>query len=491
MDDISFAGIPVYSLTILKETNMTRRNFVKAQAVAMLSALACREPKLTAGPNKIEPRADAMILLWMAGGMAQTETFDPKSYTPFESGLEMNKVLSTFPAINTAVDNIKISQGLEHIAGVMHRATLIRSHRLGDLGDILHAKHQYQWHTGGYVPPQTVAVPPIGAIIARTLGSRSPNVPAFIDIGQELEKVPQQESDAVKSFHSAGFLGSEYGPFMVPDPSVAAQAIQPPFGMSPERFRARYKNYKKLASATSIPEVSRYQEESLLKAVDNAHRILASPAAKAFDLSLEPKESYKIYNTGDFGLGCLLARRLVEVGARFIEVTTGYEPFKHWDTHENGHTTTKGIKRWIDAPIARLILDLEERGLLNRTLVVVVSEFGRDAITEGKPGKEVSDQAINMPKVITEMRHYGMHRHFTAASSVVIFGGGFKRGFLYGKTADERPCVIVENPVTIEDLHATIYHALGIPADLAYFVEERPFHITPDGKGKPIMELFA
>jgi arylsulfatase A-like enzyme len=228
----------------------------------------------------------------------------------------------------------------------------------------------------------------------------------------------------------------------------------------------------------------------MLKSMDNAHRLLSSPAAKAFDLSLEPKASYDAYNTGRFGLGCLLARRLVEAGARFVEVTTEYIPFRHWDTHENGHTRAKAMKEEIDRPVARLVVDLLKRGLLDRTLVVLASEFGRDMITEGKPGKEVKDQ-VKQPEVMTELKHYGMHRHFTEASSVVLFGGGMKRGALYGRTADERPCKIIENPVTIEDLHATIYRALGIAPDHAYLVESRPFHVTKDGKGKPVMELFA
>ena len=97
------------------------------------------------------------------------------------------------------------------------------------------------------------------------------------------------------------------------------------------------------------------------------------------------------------------------------------------------------MKKLIDAPVAQLIRDLEERGLLDRTLVILASEFGRDAMTEGKVGKEVKDQAINIPDVMTEPRHYGMHRHFTAAGSVLMFGGGVKKGFVYGKTADERP----------------------------------------------------
>ncbi|MGH9658684.1 MAG: DUF1501 domain-containing protein, partial [Bryobacteraceae bacterium] len=229
---------------------------------------------------------------------------------------------------------------------------------------------------------------------------------------------------------------------------------------------------------------------SILRSVDAAHRLLSSPSGKAFDLSLEPRASYDVYNTGRFGLGCLLARRLVEAGARFLEVTTEYIPFKNWDTHENGHERAKEMKRQIDAPVAQLVLDLEQRGLLKRTLIVLASEFGRDLMVEGKPDRPVKEQVI-VPDRIREPKHYGMHRHFTDAGSVLIFGGGFKRGLVYGKTADERPCRTIENPIGIEDLHATLYHAMGIPAGLAYEIEQRPVHVTRDGKGKVIRELFA
>src|SRR5439155_1329944 len=193
---------------------------------------------------------------------------------------------------------IKISKGLEKVARVMDRATLIRSYQAGDLGFILHSRHQYQWHTG-YAPPQTVAAPHIGAVISRTLGPREPAMPAFIDIGQRFDL---GEGEELKAFHTAGFLGSEYGPF---------------------------------------------------------------------------------------GQGCLLARRLVEAGARFIEVTTEYIPFKYWDTHDNGHERAADLKKTIDAPVAQLILDLEERGLLDHTLVVLASEFSRDMVMEGRPGAVV------------------------------------------------------------------------------------------------------
>ncbi|NPU97686.1 MAG: DUF1501 domain-containing protein [Candidatus Omnitrophica bacterium] len=481
---------PIYSWN--RPQSWNRREFLRTAGVATLSALAAGYPQVAQSqesvPEKIEPRADTLIVLWMAGGMAHTETFDPKRYTPFEPGTKPSEVLSTFPAIDTAVDDIKISQGLEAIAGVMDRGTLIRTFRAGDLGFILHSRHQYHWHTG-YAPPQSVAAPHIGAVIARTLGAKNPAVPAFIDIGQRFEG--NGEAEELKAFHQAGFLGSEYGPFMIPEPERSMDAIRPPEGMSPGRFANRYAMFKKMVAASPIGEFgSDYQRESLMRSLENSYQLLSSPAAKAFDLTLEPQESFQKYNTGRFGLGCLLARRLTEVGARFIEVTTEYIPFMGWDTHENGHTRAADLKRQIDQPIAQLVLDLEERGLLGRTLIVLASEFSRDMMVEGKPDKKVKDQ-VEIPDVITELKHYGMHRHFTDAGSILMFGGGIKQGFLYGRTADERPCRILEKPVTIPDLHATIYHAMGIPPTLSYEIEKRPFYVTEDGKGKPVMELFA
>ena len=470
--------------------NWSRRDFLKTASAATLSALAAPYSRPVLGEETLPhfaPKADTVIVLWMGGGMAHTETFDPKRYTPFEKGLDPARVLSTFPSIDTAVDDIKFSQGLEKLARVMDRGTLIRSYTAGDLGFILHSRHQYQWHTG-YAPPQTVAAPHLGAMISRALGPLNPAVPAFIDIGQRFDV---GEGEELKAFHTAGFYGSEYGPFIISNPEQAVEAVRPPAGMSPSRFESRDKFYRKLLARSPVGEFgSDYQKESLLRSMDKAHMLLSSPAAAAFDLSLEPKESYEKYNTGRFGLGCLLARRLTEAGARFIEVTTEYVPFLHWDTHENGHTRLADLKKTVDGPIAQLVLDLEARGLLDRTLIVLASEFSRDMMTEGKPDKKVKDQ-VEVPEVINDMKFYGMHRHFTDAGSVLLFGGGIRKGFLWGKTADERPCRTMENRVVIEDLHATIFRALGIPANLAYEVEERPFYVTRDGLGKPIMDLFG
>lgn len=490
-----------------------RRDFIRTASGATLSALAAAYPKQMLGDVAAPPRpakttADTIIVLWMGGGMAHTETFDPKRYVPYEKGLDPQRVLSTFPAIDTAVDPIKISQGLERIAGVMDRGSLIRTYTAGDLGFILHSRHQYQWHTG-YAPPQTVEAPHIGAVIARTLGPLNQAVPPFINIGQRFDV---GESEEIKAFTTAGFLGSEFGPFNIPFPDQAASTVRPPGGMTPGRFENRDKFYRKLLAASPVGEFgSDYQKESLLRSLDNAHRLLSSPAAKAFDLANEPvahiRKYFPAYDPGQtfdaerkrfgnyeqqmigrFGLGCLLARRLAEVGARFIEVTTEYIPFLNWDTHENGHTRLEAMKAQIDSAVSQLVLDLEERGLLNRTLIVLASEFSRDMLIEGKPDNRVKNQ-VDVPDVIEDPKHYGMHRHFTDAGCVLLFGGGIKKGYLHGVTADERPCKTLQDRVVIEDLHATLFHALGISPKLAYEIEKRPFYVTRDGVGKPIMEL--
>jgi uncharacterized protein (DUF1501 family) len=467
-----------------------RREFLKALSASTTAAMMARVPSLGAEViHQPAAKADSCILLWMAGGMAAPETFDPKRYQPFEKGVPISNILSTFPSIRTAVDHISICQGLENIASVMDRGTLIRSHVQQDLGSILHSRHQYHWHTG-YVPPQTVAAPHIGAWMAKVLGPKNPVMPAFINIGQRLEGIG--ESEELKSFTTAGFFGSEFGPMNLPYPDQAAAAVRPPKGMTPDRFQSRRALLTKLLAKSPHREyISDHQQESMLRSLDNAHRLLSAKERDAFDISLEPKEVYDRYNTGRFGQGCLLARRLVENGARFVEVTTEYVPFFQWDTHKDGHATLEKMHREIDMPIAQLIRDLEQRGMLDRTLVIVASEFSRDAMMEGRPGSTAKDQATVKGDTLESTSHYGLHRHFTQGSSVLMFGGGVKKGHLHGATADERPLVAIKDPVTITDLHATIFTAMGISPKTVYDVEKRPFYATLDGKGKAVDSIFA
>src|SRR5216684_3123841 len=326
MDCTNLGGIgPMHDEASAGMVSMSRRDFIRAGCAAGAGVVFDRVLGAAQEPKKLEPTADCLVLLWMAGGQASTETWDPKKYTPFERGMESKSVYSTFKSIPTSVDGIRISEGL----------------------------------------------PNVGAVISRTLGPKHPDVPAFIDIGQ---RSAGGEDFEVKAFQTSGFLGTAYGPFEVPEPAEAVNAVRPPPGMSARRFKERYQRFLTLQKSKSLAAGLDPKEDEFLKALDGAHRFMNSPAAKAFDLSLEPKASYEAYNTGRFGLGCLLARRLVEAGARFIEVTTEYVPFMGWDTHENGHSRAVEMMKLIDAPIAQLVKDLDERKLLSRTLIVVASE---------------------------------------------------------------------------------------------------------------------
>jgi hypothetical protein len=475
-----------------EEKRAARREFLQQMSAAGLATLGLNAPQVWGDESVVvhpQATADSCIVLWMGGGMAAPDTFDPKKYVPFEVGIPVEQVESTFPAIDSVVDDIKLTEGLEEIAKVMDRGTLIRSHVLPDLGSILHSRHQYHWHTG-YVPPQTVACPHIGAWMAKVLGPLNSVMPPFINIGQRLEGVGEQEE--LKAFTTAGFFGSEYGPLNLPFPEDAARSVRPPAGMDLGRFSARQRLLKRLVDQTPRRDVmSDFQVESQLKAMENAYRLLSAKEREAFDIELEPKESFEKYNTSRFGRGCLLARRLVENGARFVEVTTEYVPFLHWDTHADGHTTLKRMKQEIDRPIAQLILDLESRGLLDRTLVILASEFSRDMIMEGKPGSNATDQATERVDQLQAMKHYGQHRHFTGASCVMMWGGGVRKGHLYGASAPQRPFVAIDRPIGVTDLHATIFNAMGISPSTAFDIEGRPFYATEDGKGRPALEIFG
>src|ERR1700719_3988886 len=230
----------------------SRRAFLREMSAAAATTLALGAPRASrANETLVHPRptADTCIVLWMAGGMAAPETFDPKRYVPFGVGVPSEQILCTFPAIDTVVDDIKVSQGLEHTARVLDRGTLIRSHVVADLGNILHSRHQYHWHIG-YVPPQTVACPHLGSWIARVRGPNNPAIPPFINIGQRLEGVG--ESEELKAFTTGGFFGSEYGPFNLPFPNDAADSVRPPKGMTAERFATRQKKFKELLKQSPI-----------------------------------------------------------------------------------------------------------------------------------------------------------------------------------------------------------------------------------------------
>jgi hypothetical protein len=301
-------------------------------------------------------------------------------------------------------------------------------------------------------------------------------MPAFINIGQRLEGVGEQEE--LKAFTTAGFFGNEYGPMNLPFPEEAAQSVRPPKGMEPGRFENRDRLFRKLIDASPERDyLSDHQRESLLRSMDNAYRLLSAKERAAFDIALEPKESYAAYDTGRFGRGCLLARRLVESGVKFVNVyfdeSIGGQNTKSggWDTHGFNNTRMYPIIKGRHLPITDhtlpvLINDLDDRGLLDSTLIVWMGEFGRS------------------PKLNDNISR----DHWPQCYTVLLAGGGVKGGATYG-ASDKNGGFPARDPVSLGDLSATMFESLGIAAETEMRdALNRPF---PVSAGRAVREILV
>jgi len=226
---------------------------------------------------------------------------------------------------------------------------------------------------------------------------------------------------------------------------------------------------------------------------EEARAMMDSPVKKAFDfLTDEKPETLEAYDVGHrFGHGCLLARRLIEQGARVVMVEYQYQPFGGFDTHENGRNRLVKMKQQVDRPIGTLIKDLHERGLLERTLVVIATEFGRTIANQPAAGREpdgFAETATGDTLSIDAEPLYGFHGHFSSVSNMLFFGGGIKKGHAHGKTAPTHPMLAIENPVTLPDVHATILQLLGIDSRRLEVPGRKRLEID---HGKPIREILA
>lgn len=473
---------------------MNRRDFLKSTLAATAAAGL---PNIASANNDAPPtrpaKADAMILIWLPGGVAQTDTWDPKKHTPYMPGMKGSELLGTCPIIPTSADGISFGAGLEHLASVMNQGTVLRSLTNQRIFSAVHLKAQYHMMTG-HPFPTGVRAPSMGAVVARALGRRDPHVPAYVDIGRDIDS-GNQEFLFINEYQGPGFYGPRFAPFLIPDPTQGLRMLSAVAGMRPERLDRR-RTYLQAVNGFSVKELRDSQRAREFATVMNdARTMLDSPVKKTFEFTSENPQTLMNYDVGHrFGKGCLLARRLVEAGARFVEVEYPYAPFAGFDMHDNGKRRMENMKKQIDRPIAQLVRDLDERGLLERTLVVVMSEFGRTIAAQ--PGT-VSDSNgfAEHPNgeqlIIDNEKGYGFHSHFSSCNSMLFFGGGFKKGFAYGKSAHRHPMVAVENPVNLEDVHATIYKALGIDSDTHYVTQGQPFYVTKDGGGRAIDVLLA
>jgi hypothetical protein len=499
----------------MKTNRINRRAFLEAGAAAAagaaLSRLAIADPSVAPHVPVIEPvlpRADSMIFIWLPGGMAQTDMWDPKKFTPYRQGMRGNEFLGTCESIPTSADGIRLGAGLEHMASVMHKGTIVRTLSSDVKFGAIHLKAQYYAMTG-FLFPNSVKAPSIGAIVGRTRGRRDPNVPAYIYIGRDIDT-----SDAEKLFISEyigpGFYGVNHAPFMIPDPSKGMQTLNAYGNMDIPRLDRRQAYLKKLCGLEGQALEGSGKVSDYMKVMEAARAMMDSPVKKAFDYRTEEKpqilaayqpqiEQKDLLETdyfygNRFGESLLLARRLVERGARFVQVEYQYGPFKGFDMHYSEQRRMQEMKKQVDRPIARLIKDLDERGLLDRTLVVIASEFGRTIASEPSAGKEpdgFAERNTGANLVIDNEKMYGFHGHFSSTCCQLFFGGGFKGGHVHGKTAPEHPMAAIEDPITLTDLRATIYKAMGIAANQYYLTEGRPFYVTDNGKGQAADTLLA
>ncbi|HVX12464.1 MAG TPA: DUF1501 domain-containing protein [Pirellulales bacterium] len=485
---------------------ITRRGFLQAGLAAGLAG-----PTFAAGQKQSRrqaAQADAVIFVWLPGGVAQADTWDPKQHTPFEKGMKGSQLLGTCPTIPTTVDDLRIGAGLEQMASVMHHATVLRSLTSDVMFGAVHLKAQYRMMTG-YLFPVGVKAPSMGAAVARTLGPRHPQVPPYIYLGRDID-TSDTEKQFINEYIGPGFYGPKFAPLMIPDPVRGLATLGAAAGMTTERLDRRLKMLRDVNGLADGRLRGSAKVEDYLHVMSQAREMMDSPVRQALDytsqesaatisayeprIAAEEVKDKKYYFGRRFGHGLLVARRLVEAGARFVQVEYQYGAFKGFDTHEDGSTRMVELKKQVDAPLAQLIRDLDARGLLDTTLVVVATEFGRTIANQPKAGVEpigFAERQSGDDLVIETEKMYGFHGHFSSANTLLFFGGGFKPGLVYGRTADRHPMTVVENPVSLTDVHATIYRSLGIAPDTAYVTEGRPFHVTKDGKGKPIDDLLA
>jgi len=377
--------------------------------------------------------AEHVILFWNGGGMSHIDTFDPKPGRPTQG---------EFSPIDTSVSGIQISEILPQLSKQMHHAALIRS-VAGTNGD--HGRATYQVQTSYNTFPN-LQHPGLGNIVTHELPQLG-DLPAFVSVSGQGTR--------------AGYLGQKCEAFFVGRPGEKDPYLAFPEGVAAlrgnKRLEALERVNAKFASRTPSAEFDATQT-----ATKEAVRLMQSPALEAFELEKESEETRDRYGRTEFGRGCLLARRLVEKGVRFVQVNRG-----GFDVHYNAFPAMQAHGEVMDPALSSLVSDLASSGLLSKTLIIMLSEFGRTPKINKDAGRD----------------------HHASVFTCFMAGGGIKGGTVIG-SSDEDGYKPKDRPVAVPDLHATVCHALGIDGSKEVITPlQRPLKLV-DG-GKPVMELFA
>jgi Protein of unknown function (DUF1501) len=407
-------------------------------------------------------RKRSCILLWMSGGPSQTDTFDPKP--GHENG-------GPFKAIQTAAPGMSICEHFPRLARQADNLTLVRSMSTKE-GD--HSRATYLMRTG-YVPGGPVAYPSLGTLLGKSLGDETAELPNCISIGAMPFLSP--------AAYGPGFLGPRHAALMVgggqavvgqPGNNYEQQLKVPnlatPAGIEPPQATARLELLADLERDFAKTHPA-HAPQSHVAAYRQADRLMRSAATAAFELGGEPAYLRDAYGRNTFGQGCLLARRLIERGVPFVEVSLNGVQNSNafgWDTHQNNFDALKSMLPVLDNGWSSLLEDLKLRGLLDSTLVVWMGEFGRTPKINTNQGRD----------------------HFPTAWSTVVSGGGIAGGQVIGRTSDDG-MQVVDRPVTVPDLLGTIVLALGLdPLEQNMSNVGRPIRLV-DPNAKPLHECLV
>ncbi len=432
----------------------SRRDWLKISLASGLG-VSCSGwlPSLARATDK-KSKPKSCILLWMSGGPTQTDTFDLKP--EHENG-------GPSKAIETAVPGIRISEHLPGIAKQMKDMAIIRSMNTSE-GD--HGRGTELMLTGFRPGQQAVRYPTLGSMVSKEIGPPDNELPNFVSISS-FQFAPNA--------HGPGYLGPQFAPLVVSGASDNPQAranlsienLRPPINVDAESMKNRVSVLEFLQKEFGS-KTSSFSAKAHRANYERAVRMVESQAKNAFKLSEETNELRDKYGRNRFGQGCLLARRLVERGVSFVEVTlseVNNNPVS-WDTHANNFERVRELSEVLDPAWSTLMEDLRERGLLDSTLIVWMGEFGRTPKINDNGGRD----------------------HFPVAWSTVLGGGGIQGGQVIGDTGKDGMAV-VNRPVKTKDLIATICTTLGIdPKTENISLEGRPIKVI-DAGGKPIQEL--
>ena len=416
-------------------TSSTRRDFLRIGSLAF-GGLNLRT-LLSADTGKSER---SCIVVFQNGGASQLDFFDPKPDAPAD-------IRGSFGTVPTSVPGIHFSGLLPRTAKALNKFAVIRSMHSDEA---IHERAR-QYIFSGTKPRNDLLHPSYGSVMSKEFGGRN-GLPPFVVI-------PEKDLSA-----EAGFLGSAHDPFITGDPNAKNFSVKDltlPTGVNPEESQARralLANMDREFHKVTASPLLRDMDEFTQKALD----LISSPAArKAFDIQAEPDKLRDAYGRTGIGQGCLLARRLIESGARLATVFHG-----GYDTHREHEKGVKRITPDFDQAFPTLLEDLDQRGLLPTTLVLVIGDFGRT------------------PKI----NFSGGRDHWPRGFSVALAGAGIRGGVVVGRS-DAQAGEPADRPVTIEDLGATVYKALGIDAQKDYHANGRQVRINKDGV--VVKELFA